>query len=344
MKQVILLLNILFTFLVSNNVQSCTTVFANNKGPIKVVARTMDLYRSDEPIIKVLPRAQRHTGNAGTHELTWTSKYGSVVITAFHTPTTSDGMNEKGLAAHLLYLTDSKYPSPTDNTPRISNTTWAQYMLDNFQTVKETLENTKDLMIVATEVAGRTWPAHLTLEDATGDSAIIEFIEGKPKIYHGKQYQVMTNEPPYDVQLDNLKHYKSFGGTRPLPGDTDPLSRFVRVATYLKQLPNTKEEIDAIAGLLSVIRSAMVPFGAEDTSGNKTEDAWSTRWVSAADLTNQLYFFNSTTAPNIVWVNLKEIDFSENATELTIDPTNITLTGNITKQMKQVTESPSLKK
>lgn len=313
---------------------SCTAVFANDKGPSKVVARSMDLFISDNPKIVTMPRGKVHAGEAGDNSLTWQSKYGSLVVTAFNTPTVSDGINEKGLAAHLLYLTSSEYPKTASNAPKISNALWAQYLLDNYATVNEAIEGTKKLNLVATKVHGRTWPIHLALEDSSGDSAVIEFIKGEIKIYHGKQYNVMTNEPPFAVQLANIKNYKLFGGDKPLPGDTDPLSRFVRVSTYLKTLPKATNNIDSIANIVSVIRTAMVPFGAEDTSGNKTQDAWSTRWITVADLSNSLYFFNSTTAPNIIWFDLKKIDFSEKAKVLSIDPTNINLEGDVTNKLQ----------
>jgi penicillin V acylase-like amidase (Ntn superfamily) len=312
---------------------SCTTVFANDKGSLKVVARTMDLFISDQPLIVTHPRGASYSGGTRQNTLKWQSKYGSVVVTAFHKNVVSDGVNEKGLSAHLLYLSDTEYPK-AGNEPTLSNVLWAQYMLDNFATVSEAIEGTKSLNVVSTEVEGRHWPIHLAIEDPTGDSAIIEFIKGKIRIYHGSKYQVMTNEPAYSIQLENLKRYKLFGGNLSLPGDSDPLSRFVRVATYLKTLPESHSNIDSVANILSVIRTAMVPFGAEDTSGNKTEDAWPTRWVTVADLINKVYFFNATTAPNIIWIDLKTIDFSKDAKILSIDPTDIELEGNINKKLK----------
>jgi len=36
---------------------------------------------------------------------------------------------------------------------------------------------------------------HLSISDATGDSAIFEHLGGKLVIHHGRQYQVMTNSP-----------------------------------------------------------------------------------------------------------------------------------------------------
>jgi penicillin V acylase-like amidase (Ntn superfamily) len=49
-----------------------------------------------------------HTGAAGPHSLEWTSKYGSITASGYDVSTT-DGMNEKGLVANLLWLVESQY-------------------------------------------------------------------------------------------------------------------------------------------------------------------------------------------------------------------------------------------
>ncbi|WP_419421476.1 linear amide C-N hydrolase (plasmid) [Legionella sp. D16C41] len=164
----------------------------------------------------------------------------------------------------------------------------------------------------------------------------MQLINGKKVIYHGPQYTTMTNEPAYNIQLDNLNRYKSFGGKLSLPGDSNPLSPFVRVATYLKTLPKPNNIQDTVAGVLSVIRTAMVPFGAIDTSRNKTEDAWPTRWVSVADLTKKTYYFSSTLIPNIIWLNLNTLDFSQGKPSLAINPSQTNLVGNIQKQLQPI--------
>jgi len=313
----------------------CTTAFWNNNSQAKVVARTVDLFTADMPKIRVYPRGIERQGEAGENSLKWESKYGSVVVNEFKTTAVSDGINEQGLAVHLLYLTGSTYEKRDPNLPALSNTLWAQYILDNFKTVNEVVKATDTFQIVETVVFNQKWPLHLSLQDSSGDAAVIEFINGKKVIYHGPQYTTMTNEPAYTIQLENLKRYKSFGGKLPLPGDSDPLSRFVRVATYLKTLPPPQNITETVAGIFSVIRTAMVPFGAEDTSGNKTEDAWPTRWVSVADLTNKIYYFNPTTTPNIIWLDLNKLDFSKNNAVLSLDPNNINLVGNIQQLMQK---------
>ncbi|STX52461.1 choloylglycine hydrolase [Legionella busanensis] len=313
---------------------SCTTVFWNNNPEAKVVARSVDLFTPDMPHIIVYPRGTTRHGDAGDNSLQWKSKYGSVVVSEFNSSAVSDGINEHGLAAHLLYLTGSSYEARDKNLPAISNTLWAQYILDNYKTVNEVVAATDKFQIIETVVFNQKWPLHLNIQDASGDAAVIEFINGKKVIYHGPQYTTMTNEPAYNIQLDNLKRYKSFGGNLPLPGDSDPLSRFVRVATYLKTLPKPNHTQEAVAGILSVIRTAMVPFGAVDTSGNKTEDAWPTRWVSVADLTKKTYYFSPTTTPNLIWLDLNTLDFREGKPTLSIDPNQTTLVGDIKKQLK----------
>ncbi|KTD16389.1 linear amide C-N hydrolase [Legionella jordanis] len=312
--------------------QSCTTVFWNNNPQAKVVARSVDLFTPDLPKIKVFPRGVERHGEAGKNSLGWKSKYGSVVVTEFNSSAVSDGINEHGLAAHLLYLTGSTYEKRNVSVPALSNTLWAQYILDNFKTVNEAVSAIDQFQIVETVVFNQKWPLHLNIQDPTGDAAVIEFIDGKKKIYHGPQYTIMTNEPAYAIQLENLKRYKAFGGALSLPGDSDPLSRFVRVATYLKTLPTPKNIKDTVAGVLSVIRTAMVPFGAIDTSGNKTEDAWPTRWVSVADLTKKTYYFSSTTTPSVIWLDLKSLDF-EGKTILSLDPNDTRLVGDVKQQL-----------
>jgi penicillin V acylase-like amidase (Ntn superfamily) len=88
------------------------------------------------------------------------------------------------------------------------------------------------------------------------------------------------------------------------------------------------------------MRTAMVPFGAVDTSGNKTVDAWPTRWISVADLTYKTFYFSSTITPNIIWLDLNKLDFSEGKPTLSIDPNDMSLVGNVQKELTVVKPQP----
>jgi choloylglycine hydrolase len=282
----------------------------------------------------IYPRGTARDGNAGNNSLKWRSKYGSAVLTAFNMAA-DDGINEKGLAAHLLYLDKTEYEK-RDGRPGVANIMWLQYFLDNFATVNEVIKSLNTFQLVSVKAKNREWPLHLAIEDVTGDSAIIEYINGKMVVHHGPEYKVMTNEPAYDIQLENLKKYRLFGGTLPMPGDIEPLSRFVRASSYLKTLPAPKDAIEAAAYILGVIRTTAVPYGAQDTSGAESEDTWPTLWITVTDMTNGVYYFSSTKSPNIFWVELKNLDFSEKAQVLTLNPNDVTLAGEVSGKFQPV--------
>lgn len=49
------------------------------------------------------------SGEAGPNSVKWTSKYGSVIASGYDISTT-DGMNEAGLAANVLWLVEFELP------------------------------------------------------------------------------------------------------------------------------------------------------------------------------------------------------------------------------------------
>ena len=314
---------------------ACSRVFWNSNKQAQVVARTMDLYMSDEAQLVVYPRGMEREGASDANALRWKAQYASVAVTALG-KATSDGLNEQGLAVHLLYLHDTKYEA-RDQRPALPNALWAQYVLDNCRTVVEALEKLQKVQVVSVSAGGREWPLHLAIEDASGDSAIMEFVDGKEVVHHGKQFTVMTNEPPLQQQLENLAKHKLFGGTRTLPGDIDPASRFVRAATYLKTLPEPTDYRTAVAGVLGVIRTTMVPVGAQNTGDSESYDTWPTLWVSAADLTHRVFYFHSTKSPNLFWVDLKSLDPA--GPVMVLDPYNPDLSGDVSKSFSVPTKS-----
>jgi penicillin V acylase-like amidase (Ntn superfamily) len=311
--------------------KACSLILWNTNGQAVVAARTMDLYVDDKPRLVYLPRSIARRGAAESNAAQWTSKYASAVLTGFDAGT-SDGMNEAGLAAHLLYLHGSEHEN-ADQRPAVSNLWWAQYVLDNYATVAEALEGLKTVRIVSSEAHGREWPLHLALEDASGDSAVLEFVEGKLVIHHGKDVTVMTNEPPLDEQLANLKRYKLFGGDLAMPGDVDPMSRFVRASSYLKTLPKPANTYEAVSHLAGIARNVAVPFGAENTSGGEAVDTWPTRWGTVVDLTHKVFYVMPVNSPAVFWVDFGKLD-AKSSEILSVDPYDIRLSGDVSAQLK----------
>jgi len=311
--------------------KACSLILWNTNDQAVVAARTWDLYVDEKPRLVYLPRGIARRGVAEGNAAQWTSKFASAVLTAFDAGS-GDGMNEAGLSAHLLYLHGTEYEHG-DERPAVSNLMWAQYALDNYATVAEALDGLKAVRVVSSKALGREWPVHLALEDASGDSAVLEFVKGKLVVHHGKDVTVMTNEPTLDEQLANLKRYKLFGGNLAMPGDVDPMSRFVRAASYLKTLPKPANTYEAVSHLAGIARNVAVPFGAENTSGGEAVDTWPTRWGTVVDLTHKVFYVMPVNSPAVFWVDFGKLD-AKSSEILSVDPYDIRLSGDVSAQLK----------
>lgn len=296
-----------------NTTEACTRVVYQGKDNTVLTARSMDWKEDTRSNLWIFPRGMKRNGEIGKNPLEWTSKYGSVVASAYDICST-DGMNEKGLVANLLWLAESEYPQWAGKKPGLSIAAWVQYILDNFATVDEavsyvekgTFEVVSDMMPDGTRMA----TLHLSISDADGDNAIFEYIGGELKIHHDKSYQVMTNSPVFDQQLALNDYWKNIGGTTFLPGTNRAADRFVRASFYINAIPKVADTRTAVASVFSVIRNTSVPLGI--TTPNEPNIS-STRWRTVSDQKNKVYFFESTIQPNVFWVNLQDVDFSEKA-------------------------------
>ncbi|MGS1106163.1 linear amide C-N hydrolase [Achromobacter anxifer] len=300
---------------------ACTRVVFHGANGQVVTARSMDWKNDITSNLWVLPRGMARSGEAGPNSLRWTSRYGSVVTSGYDVSTT-DGVNEAGLSANLLWLAESQYP-PFDakGKPGLTIAAWAQYVLDNYATVKEAVAalEQEPYTIVSDNVPGedRLTTLHLSISDASGDSAIIEYIGGRQVIHHSRDYQVMTNSPQFEQQLALDAYWQQIGGTTMLPGTNRAADRFVRASFYINAIPKDPDPNKALASVFSVIRNVSVPYGIS-TPGQPNIS--STRWRTVFDHQRKLYFFESALTPNTFWVDLKALDFSpENGKVLKLD-------------------------
>ena len=321
------------------NADACTRVVYLGSNADVITARSMDWNSDIATNLWIFPKGMERSGEAGRNSLRWTSKYGSVIASGFDVATT-DGLNEAGLCANLLWLAESQYPAFDRSKPGLSVAAWAQYVLDNFATVQEAVNALRGepFTIVTDTVPGETRLAtlHLSMSDATGDSAIVEYIGGKQVIHHDRKYQVMTNSPIFDEQLALNKYWKQIGGTVMLPGTNRAADRFARASFYVNAIPKDEDPVIALARVFSVIRNVSVPFGI--TTPNEPNIS-STRWRTVADHKRKLYFFESALTPSTFWVDLKQVDFSSQTgkvkkLDLGKDQRNV-FSGNTVKDFKE---------
>lgn len=301
----------------------CTRVTYLGENNLVITGRSMDWGEDMQSDLWIFPAGMSRNGSCGAGSLEWTSKYGSVIVSGYSIGS-GDGVNEKGLVANMLYLAESDYGA-LNGKPPLSITAWAQYALDNFATVAEavsTLQNEPFRLMSPILPNGRPASLHLSLSDATGDSGIFEYIEGKLTIHHGKEYQVMTNSPIFDQQLALNAYWKAIGGNVFLPGTISAADRFARASyfvgsvptsidkNYITAVPEQKMQYQAVASVMGIMRSVGVPLGI--ASPDKPNIS-STIWRTVTDHQNLIYYFDSATTPNTFWVDLKDIDLSKGA-------------------------------
>jgi len=316
---------------------ACTRVVWLSPDDQVFVGRTQDWTEKADSAFRVYPRGIARMGAVAENPHKWTSKYGSLVITGYDLAT-HEGVNEKGLSAQILYLAgESDYGKRDPRLEGIGVTQWVQYFLDNYATVAEAVEAQKSFAFqIDSLILPNGFPTlvHLSLADKSGDSAVIEYIAGKAKVYHDKRFTVMTNEPTYDKQIENLKQYRTFGGDKPLPGERTPTDRFVRAAYYANGLPKPASRAEGAAYMFSVIRNVSVPFGTGDPDRPNVS---STIFRTVMDLTGERYYFESTYAPNVVWIDYSKLDFTEGSgeRELQVEKKIFSLNGDVTNQLEK---------
>ncbi|WP_036285121.1 linear amide C-N hydrolase [Methylocystis sp. ATCC 49242] len=313
----------------------CTRVLWSAGDGQVFVGRTQDWTEKASSAFRIYPRGIERKGAVAENPHKWTSKYGSAVLSAYDIGT-HEGVNEKGLSAHALYLAvEAAFGERDPKREAIGIMQWVQYYLDNYATVAEAVEAQESFTFqIEPLILPNGYPTlvHVSLSDKSGDSAVIEYIDGKARIYHDKRFTVMTNEPTYDKQIENLKQYRTFGEDKPLPGERTPTDRFVRAAYYANGLPTPASREEGAAFMFSVIRNVSVPFGLGDPD---RPNVASTIFRTVQDLTRGRYYFESTYAPNVIWIDYAKLDFSKGMPEmeLQVEKKIFSLDDDVTSQL-----------
>ena len=283
---------------------ACTRVVYEGPEGMTATGRTMDWKEDPQTNLYIFPRGVERKGAESATTIQWTSKYGSVVAAGYDIGI-CDGMNEKGLVANLLFLPESVYETEDDVRPIMGLSIWTQYVLDNFATVEEAVNELKNdrFRIDAPDLPnGVKSRLHLAVSDSTGNSAIIEYLDGHVSIYEGKQYQVLTNSPAYNLQLAINDYWKQVGGLNMLPGTNRSSDRFTRASFYINAVAQTADPDVAVPTVFSVIRNVSVPFG---ISTPDSPHISSTRWRTVCDQKDLVYYFEKTVPMTVMHVKLK---------------------------------------
>ncbi len=164
----------------------------------------------------------------------WVSKFGSVTFNQYGKDNPSGGMNEAGLVIELMWLDDTQYPKP-DARPVVDVLEWIQYSLDVSANVSEVVKNSETVRIASPV------KLHYLVNDKAGNSATIEFLDGKLVAHTGESLAVST--------LANDTYEKSLNYLNSTPiekakteGSFDRFTRAAQKTKEFAQKPKTETE------------------------------------------------------------------------------------------------------
>lgn len=242
---------------------ACTRATYIGPENLVITGRTMDWKEDIMSNIYVFPRGMQRAGYNKGETVKWTSKYGSVIATGYDIGT-CDGMNEKGLVAGLLFLPESRIRPSRRHPPRNGHQHLDAVCTRQLRHRARSRGRTEE-----GDFPHRRSPNAQRLGfhpssgyyGRNGNTAILEYLDGKLSIHEGKEYRVMTNSPRYEYQLVVNDYWKEVGGLQMLPGTNRSSDRFVRASFYIHAIPQTADAAIAVPGVLSVMRNVSVPFG-----------------------------------------------------------------------------------
>ena len=324
----------------ASEVGACTRVLYVGPADMVATGRTMDWAEDLRSNLYIFPRGMERRGANRENTIRWRSRYGSVVASGYDIGI-AEGMNERGLAANLLFLPETNYEGAADDArPVMGLSIWTQYVLDNFATVDEAVAELakQRFRIDAPDLpGGKQSRLHMAISDPTGDSAILEYEEGELKIYHGSQYRVLANSPFYPQMLAVNAYWQQIGGLTMLPGTNRSSDRFVRASFYLDAVTKSADPKIAIPTLFSVLHNVAVPNGI--TTPDKPHIA-STRWISVSDQKHLVCYYEPVLQMQTFWIDLKRIDFAAGTPEriLPLAENKQTYVGDVTDQFAPVTK------
>jgi len=317
--------------------EACTSFLLPTSGGGSVYGRTMEFaFELDSQAI-VIPRnfALAASGPDNKSGMTWNSKYAAVGMNALGLGVLIDGMNEKGLAGGILYFPDNaEYTDPAKADPAKSLAPWdfLTWALTSFSTVAEVKAALGDVVVIdlVQPQMKITPPVHYTLHDASGASIVIEPTGGTLKVYDNPT-TIMTNSPPFDWHMTNLRNYVKMSaheapplkvrdmtieppagvgsGMLGIPGDPTAPSRFIRAFAYLKSAVPVADGIESVRLAEHILNNFDLPKGyLRATPPGQQEMLDYTQWSTIADLKNGMFYVKTYEDPTLRAINLNSFD------------------------------------
>lgn len=316
-------------------VDACTGITVRPKDGSVIFARTMEFAQDVRSNAIVVPRGRDFHGSNpdGSPGLRWRTKFGAVGMNACGLPVFADGMNEKGLHVGLFYFpgyAGYQAVGEQDRGRALAPQELSGFLLGTCASVEEAVGAVKAVRVGSAVFPefGIVLPLHYIVNDASGKSVVLEYVEGELKV-HPNPLGVMSNSPTFDWHMTNLSNYVNLsvtnvppidlsgtelrafgqgGGMLGLPGDFTPPSRFIRAVAFSKTALPVETAREGVLQAFHILNQFDIPRGVARGRENGREIADYTLWTSASDLKNLRYYFRTFEDSRIRMIDLKSVD------------------------------------
>lgn len=228
--------------------------------------------------------------------VSWTSKYGSITFNQNGKDMPYGGMNDKGLVVEMLWLDETRF-NVSEQKHYINELEWIQYQLDNFQTIEEVVAQIDQIKIYP--IKGKI---HYILTDPSGNSVVIEYISGKPKVFENKANicQAITNSSV----VNSKKYIDQLEGIQ--QKNTSDLYRYHKLEKHIANLDKTNEINEKVA--FQMLKDVSISKG-----------KFKTVWSIVYNVENKKISFFSHKNKKVKNIDLEKIDFDSNFSGLNIN-------------------------
>jgi choloylglycine hydrolase len=322
----------------------CTTVRLETTDGVAVIGRTMEFAQDLGWELFLVPHETVFVGTApGRVGRKWVSRYGFAGVSALGRMSATDGINEAGLYAGLLYLPGYASYEPHAGVASerlVAPDEVASLVLATSASVAEALEAVASVVVWnrVEQTLNGVLPIHLVLHDRSGSSAVVEWVGGQRHV-HDNPVGVCTNAPPFDWHLTNLRNYVNLSATNVdpveidgktfsalgegsgllgLPGDWTPPSRFVRATILAHATLPVEGAENGMLTALHLMNAFDIPKGV--VRGSSGGDY--TAWTSVSDLTNNRYAIRTYGDPTPRVLQLAELNLAPGHTRRVPLPSN----------------------
>jgi choloylglycine hydrolase len=321
---------------------ACTGLVMHGEDETVVYGRTQEWsafdFKTKAAVYPVGTKFQATTPE-GRNGISWKAKYGFLSFLLLNR-VTGDGMNEKGLAAgsyyHDGFATYAQY-DPSLAKRSMAPTEVVAYILSNFATIEEVRAGMRTVRVVPVKDPDldQVAPVHFFVADPSGQSLVIEYLNGEPTMYDNP-VGVMTNNPTFDWHLQNTRNYGYLGDGpfKPktwgqmtvtplasgsdllgLPGDFTSPSRFVRALVLREVSLPTKGGLATVEQFFRIMDSFNAPAGKGEGQPSAEErramPPSGTQWTVASDMSHRVVYYHTAWNRQIRMIDLKKINFNQ---------------------------------